>query len=287
MRHWIELVRAVSRRTVARLRGQDVLLYAAGLTFYAAIGMIPLFLIGLRISSALLSPAAVAATGEALADYTPSRLGVADAIRTLGTVGGRAGWSVILAAAVPASLYADGLTRALHRYAPEGMRTTRPWRSRIYTVVLIGIVTVGVVVLSGGLRPLLVDPFGTGTGARLLGIFVAFCVGWAGFTGVLVLIYRVFGGRHAGLVAILWAATATGSWLSGQTLGFLLVLRLATGVGTAYGGSALAGAASTVLFLLYLDNIVLIGGYAMALGIQDLRRGQISGRPAAMPTAVG
>ncbi len=260
-----------------------MLLYAAGLTFYAAIGLVPLFLIGLRFTSVILSPAAVRETGDALAHYTPSRLGVADAIRALGSTGGRVGWASVLAAFLPASLYADGLVRVLHRYAPDGMRQTRPWRSRLYTVVLIGIVTVGVVVLTGALRPLLVDPFGTGTGARLLGIFVTFVIGWLGFSAVLVLIYRVFGGDHASLGSTAVGAVATASWLSGQTLGFLLVLRLATGVGTAYGGSALAGAASTVLFLLYLDNIVLIGGYALALAVEDVRAGRVSARPVAVP----
>jgi membrane protein len=256
------------------------------LTFYAAIGLIPLFLIGLRLTSLLVGPAAVRQTGDALAHYTPSRLGVGDAIRTLGEVGGRVGWSSVLAALLPASLYADGLTRVLHRYAPEGMRNTRPWRSRLYTVVLVGVVTCGVVVLTGFLRPLLVDPFGTGAGARFLGILVAFVFGWVGFIAVLTLIYRVFGGGHASLPAVVWAAAATGSWLSGQTLGFLLVLRLATGVGTAYGGSVVAGAASTVLFLLYLDNVVLIGGYALALAVEDVRdtgAQRVSALPAAAP----
>lgn len=263
-------VELLARNTRRRLRNRDVLLYAAGLTFYAALGLVPLLLIGLRLSAVLLGQDAVRQTGEVLARYTPSRLGVGEAVAAVAATGARAGWATVLVAIVPASLYSEGLVRALGRLTDRPSERGRSLRGRLYTALLVGVVSLAMVLLVTVGRPLAARSYGDGTPARLIGILIAFVVGWAGATALLCLIYRVFAPGAVRTPALVWGSAATGSWLSGQTLGFLLVVRLATGVGTAYGGSVLAGAAATVLFLLYLNNIVLLGGFALTQSIDRL-----------------
>ena len=50
-----------------------------------------------------------------------------------------------------------------------------------------------------------------------------------------------------------------------MSLGFLLVLRLASGVGTPYAGSTALGVAAVLGFLLYLTHIVVLMGFALTL----------------------
>ncbi len=260
---------AVVGNTRAQLRDRDVLLYAAGLTFFAALGLVPLLLIGVRVSTLLLGADAVRETGDALARFTPSRLGVSDALRSFSDNGARVGWLSVLVALLPASLYSEGLVRSFDRFEPADERRAQSVRGRTLTALLIAVVGLGAVVLAGVGRPLATTSFGTGVAPRLLGILVAFVIAWIGFTALLCLLYRVFPRRRLPAGPLVLGAAATGSWLAGQTLGFLLVLRLATGVGTAYGGSVVAGTAATVLFLLYLDNIALLGGYALTRAIAE------------------
>lgn len=269
-RRLAELAWASISQTRGRLRERDLLLNAAGLTFFGALGLLPLLVIGLRLASALFGADAVRETGAALARFTPSKLGASDAIRQLADAAARVGWASVLAAVLPASLYSEGLVRSLGRISQRARRPTV--RGRTLTAALVAVVALGGVIVVGALRPVAQADFGTGTPARLLGLLVSFVALWLGFSAVLCLLYQVFPARRLEAAPLIVGAAATGSWLAGQTLGFLLVLRLAVGAGTAYGGSVLAGAVATVLFLLYLDNIVLIGGYALTLSLADMVR---------------
>jgi membrane protein len=277
-----QLIGQVVRRTREHLRERDLMLYAAGLTFFAALGLVPLLLIGLRLGTAVLGADVMRETATALTQFTPSRLGVGDALRQFVDRGAEVGWWSVVVAIVPASLYSEGLVRALNRFEPDALRRAPTIRGRVLTAALIGTVGLGAVVLAGVVRPLATHSYGHGWPGRLLGILVAFVVAWIGFTALLCLLYRVFPARRLPAVPLIIGAAAT-SWLAGQTLGFLLVLRLAFGVGTAYGGSVAAGAAATVLFLLYLDNIALLGGYVLTRAVAEVGAGLNAKAPVGAP----
>ena len=77
---------------------------------------------------------------------------------------------------------------------------------------------------------------------------------------------------------MVWGAAATGSFVAGCSLGFLLFLSLGLNLGRAYGGSTpLAVAAISVVWLYGLHVVVLVG-YVLTLRL-DARRG----RPLADP----
>jgi membrane protein len=78
-------------------------------------------------------------------------------------------------------------------------------------------------------------------------------------------IYGAFGARRPPLRALLWGAAATGSFLSGMSLGWLAVLQFGIEVGAAYGGSDLLGRAVLFLVYLYLVQFVLLVGYVVTL----------------------
>ncbi len=64
------------------LRGHDIPLYAAGLSFYSAVALVPL-LLALGVAALVLGDATVVRLGDHLADAVPARHGFADSIRHL------------------------------------------------------------------------------------------------------------------------------------------------------------------------------------------------------------
>ncbi|MCW2604014.1 MAG: putative glycosyl transferase, partial [Pseudonocardiales bacterium] len=244
-------------------------LVAAGLTFYAVVGLIPMLAIGIRIGAAVLGRAAVLDTADRLAEFVPGTLGVDAAVRQLGAGAASASWGSVAVAVVPASLYAEGAVRALERFSVAPERRSRTLRGRFLTIPLMLIAACAIVLGATVLRPLLEDPFGTGTGPRLLGILVAFCIIWAGATGVLCLIYRLFAATAIGAGPLLLSSAAAGSWLAGQTLGYVLSIRLLGRLDAAYGGASWAGAVAAAAFLLYLNHVVVLLGYGLALFLHE------------------
>jgi hypothetical protein len=73
--------RALMAGVRERLRGRDLALIAAGLTFYAGIAIVPLLLLALSLTAALTSPEAVQALGERLEVLLPGEIGAPAAVR--------------------------------------------------------------------------------------------------------------------------------------------------------------------------------------------------------------
>ena len=207
------ILAAIVRDVRRRLAKVDVLFSSAGLTFYAALGAVPLLLIGVKLAVALLGPHAVTDTADALARFLPGKLGVDRAIRALTSAGSTASWWAALAAVVPASLYSEGIVRSLERFSTVPERHSRTIRGRLFSGVLITVATMGIVVTVGALRPLLEHSFGSGTGPRLMGIVLAFVAGWVGATALLSLLYRLFATTSLTPAALIIGSAAAGSWI--------------------------------------------------------------------------
>lgn len=262
LRPLLRRARSLPGEVGRELRGHDLLFYAAALTFYAAVAVVPLVLLATKGVSLVFGDATVQAAGRTLGTYTPSKLGAARALTDIANAGTRLTWSAVVAV-IPGSLYAEGLVRALDRLGKADSRG-RSLRGRLLTVAVLAGVTVALGVGVALLR-LFDGGIGRGLGPRVLGIYLAFLTLWALWSGLLIPLFRIFGAVTPGWRASVIGGAGTASWLAGQTLGFLLVLRLASGVGTAYGGSLVAGALAVVAFLIYLNHIVLLLGYAATL----------------------
>jgi membrane protein len=252
-----------------RAQRSDLLLVAAGLTCYAVLGLIPVLAVGIRVAAALVGSGHVVASGRELARFVPGPLGIDRGIMALCRGAAVMSWLAALGAVLPASIYAEGIVRALERFSRARERRSRTIRGRALTVPLMLVAGCAVVLLATVLHPLLTNPFGTGAGARLLGIFVGFLIMWAGATALLCLIYRLFASTPVSPLPLWLGAAAAGSWLAGQTLGYVLVLRYISGFAHAYGGVAAPGAAAAIVFLLYLDDVVVLLGYLLALRLHE------------------
>ena len=258
------------RDVVRCTRGHDLALYAAGVTFYAAVGAVPLLLISLFLAGLVVGPERVLMLAEELAALLPMNLGAESAARSLARAGSELQPLAALVAFVPASLYGEGLVRAFDRLSVGGERGRRSLRGRVGSLVLVAISPVLLLAglaAAGGLTRLL----GTGTAARLLGVYLAFLVGWLSISLLLAFAYRGLACERPGTRSLAWGALGTGSVLSGTSLGYVLFLGIELPLGEAYGGAVPIAAAAVSGLWLYLLHMVVLVGYVTTLCLETRR----------------
>ncbi|HSK89995.1 MAG TPA: YihY/virulence factor BrkB family protein [Euzebyales bacterium] len=265
LRRWLTVVRGVAADTRRRAARQDLMLIAAGLTLYAGIAIVPLFLLGLYGAGLVLGPQQVADLVARLSQYAPEALGAREVLRSLGDVGPRLGLPSLLASIVTATTYGEGLLRAVDTLE-GGERPGKTLMGRLRVVPYLGVFPL-VTVAGLATVAVLPDALGGGTAGRLLGVYLTFWIGWLSATALLVVLYRLFAGRALRWTAILLGSLATGSFLAGMSLGWVLVLRFGVAIGRAYGGSDELG--RIVLFAIYLllVQIAVLVGYLLVLTI--------------------
>lgn len=242
---------------------------SAALTCYAVLGLVPLLAIGVCVAAGCFGGDAVVATADSVAVFLRSPLHLDVQAVAFARTAATAPWWTAAVALVPVSLYAEGTVRSLERFSRAPERWSRTLRGRALTPVFVLISTLYVVLLVGVIRPLLSEPFGRGIGARLLGMFVAFLLLFVAAFGALLLIYRFFASTPLRLGPLTVAAFAAGSWIAGQTLGYLGALRAVSGYAHAFGGYAPAGIVAALAFFIYLQHVVFVLGYLLALALHE------------------
>ena len=256
------------RRSV---KGHDLALYSAGVTFYAAVAVVPLLLLSVWLTGLVVGTDDVREGARALAMRLPRNLGAEDAATALADSGARLGMGAALAALVPASLYAEGLVRAFDRLSVRGEAGRRTLLGRLGGL---GLVAVSPVLLLLGLSTTsaLTGLLGTGLGARLVGIYLAFLVGWVSVSVLLLFAYRALAPERPCRRALVWGALGTASMVSGTSLGWVLFLGIRLPIDQAYGGSTALAASAVSLLWLYLLHAMVLLGYVATLRL-SARRG--------------
>ncbi|QBI18460.1 hypothetical protein ER308_02005 [Egibacter rhizosphaerae] len=107
----------------------------------------------------------------------------------------------------------------------------------------------------------------------LLAAGLSFWAAWLGGWVVLAVTYRAFTPVPVALGPLLVASGATGSFLAGMSLGWVLLLEIGVEVGRAYGGSEELGAAVLFLLYLFLVQLTCLVGYSWALDLHRPVRG--------------
>jgi membrane protein len=259
---------AIGHEVIGQVRRHDLVFSAAGLTFYAAIAVVPLLLVAWFVTSLVLGDELVRTLTVALAEYAPTSLGLQEGVRSLGEVGPRLGMASFAAALVPATSYGDGLVRALDRITGRDRRA-KGLRGRLLGLVFVAALP-PVVMAELGAVAVLPGALGFTGRFNLASVAVAFVVGWLS-AGLLVgVLHRAFSPRpiRAGPLAL--GAAVTGAFLSGMSLTWLFLLRFGVDVGIAFGGSDLLGTLVVAAVYLYLVQVVLLGGYVLSLVLAEL-----------------
>jgi membrane protein len=268
----------LARCLVRSLRGHDLALYAAGVTFFAGIALVPTVLLAVWLTGRLVGPDRVAELGRSLADALPDALGAPQVAEATVAAGLRLPLLGVLAALFPASFYGEGLRRAFVSLT-DADDTLIGWRGRLLVLPLFAaapVLLLAVLLVT----PTLARLFGAGGASVLLGIVLAFLTDWVVLSLALAWVYRVVGPTRPSWLAATWGAAATGSFLAGFVQGFVLFLAIPLDLGLPFGGFTVVGGAVAVGLWLYLLHIIVLVGYGLTHRIDE--RG---GVPWALPSS--
>ena len=263
------------RDTVRSLRGHDLALYAAGVTFYAGIALVPTVLIAVWLTGRVVGAERVAELGRSLATALPDPLGAPEVARATVLAGLRLPLAVALAVLIPASLYGEGLRRAFVSLT-DARDTLIGWRGRLLVLPLFAaapVLLLAVLLVT----PTLARLFAEGGASVLLAIVLAFLTDWVVLWFTLTWVYRVVSPRRPGWPASLWGGAVTASFVAGFVQGFVLFLAIPVDLGLPFGGFTNVGGTVAVGLWLYLLHILVLVGYALTHRIED--RGGVPWRP--------
>ncbi|WP_432543245.1 YhjD/YihY/BrkB family envelope integrity protein [Kineococcus sp. SYSU DK002] len=262
----------------SRLYGHDLFLVSAGVTFYAAIALVPSLVVVVRLLAAVVGPAEVLELADAVGRALPAAQSAGTVVRDLAATAVDVGWVPALVALVPATVYGEGLRRGFARVsvrhpepAPPAVRgRTGAWGVRLKALPLLLLAPAGFLAVLE-VAPFLVRLFGSGLPGSALGVYVALNVDWLVVSPVLVYVYRVLGPVRPGWWACLWGGYATGAFVSGFLQGFVLFLAIPVDLGAPFGGYTQVGGAVAVCLWLWVFTALTVYGYAVTLELQRRR----------------
>jgi membrane protein len=242
------------------LRGQDVALHAAAVTFYAGIAVVPVALLAIWITGWLAGADRVRRlTGNTIAAL-PDAIGAPRVLAALIDAGLHLTPLLALASLLPATLYGEGLRRAFVSLREPG-ETLVGWRGRLLWLPLLAAAPALLLAM------LLALPATSGLWVRggwsaVLGVVLSFLAAWLVLTPVVIWVYRyVAPGRPRWLATIL-VGSFTAANLAGFLHGFVLFCALPLDLGAPFGGFTEIGGMVAVGLWLYLFHVIVLAGYA-------------------------
>jgi membrane protein len=266
---WGSLLRQLPALTRQALAGHDLLLHAAGVTFYAALAVVPLLLVTGRLAALVTGEDRVRALAAQMGQALPSALGAGRVAVSLLEQAVGLGWLTAAVAVLPATLYGEGLRRAYASLAGVEDRFVG-WRGRLAALpllVLAPALLLGVLAVT----PLLNDLLGAGPGSTALGVYLALNVDWVAVSLPLAWSFRVVAPDPPSLRVALVGGFATGAFVAGFLQGFVLFLSLPIDLGAPFGGIPAVGAVTAVLLWMWVLHLVVLLGY-VATRQADARR---------------
>jgi membrane protein len=261
----------VVRAAFRPLRGRDLSLHAAAITFYGAIAIVPVSLLALWLTGLLAGPDRVRRlTGYAVRTL-PDDIGADRAAGALVDAGVQLTPILALAALLPASLYGEGLRRAFVSVAVERRdEALVGWRGRLLLLPLLASAPALLLSILMAL-PLTTRLVQRGGWVAALGVMLSFLGVWLVLSPVLLWVYRIVGpGRPDWLSATL-IGSFTAANLSGFLHGFILFCSLPLDLGVPFGGFDVIGAGVAVLLWLYLFHVIVLAGYSATLMLSRWR----------------
>jgi membrane protein len=266
---WRAVLGRLPTATREHLRGKDLALHAAGVTFYAAIAVVPLLLVVGWLATLLVGDDLVRAFAGTMERALPDTLGagrvaseILDQAAQLSVLGA-------LLALLPATLYGEGLRRT-YASLSGSPDTAGGLRGRLAVLPVLAVAPLLLLAVLA-ITPLLDGLFGSGPGPTALGIYLALTVDWIAISVPLAWSFRVVAADPPAWSAALVGGFATGAFVSGFLQGFVLFLSLPLDLGAPFGGLTAVGAVIAVLLWMWWLHVVVLVGYvatrqAVALG---------------------
>jgi membrane protein len=267
------------------LRGRDLALIAAGLTFYSGIAIVPLMLVVVRLTALVTSAEEVRALTARLTELLPTPLGAPEAVERLVAAGTRLDLLGFVLALVPLTFYGEGLRRALLRFSQRRENLTG-WRGRLLTLPLVAVSPLLLYPLLLAARVMAdlarEDGLGPLVGRLAVGYYTVLFV----LTVPLLWGFGVVAGGRRRWGALTSGALFTAACLSGFLQGFVIFLSLPLDLGAPFGGLVVVGAVVAVGLWLFLLHLVVLSGWLLTQSLDErLARRQAAGRPPQSPNA--
>jgi membrane protein len=264
----VELVRDVA----ATLRGRDLAAVAAGLTYFAGLGVVPWLLLSVWGAALISSPETVAVHLADLRLLVPPEMGARSVYDGLVRAGLELGPWGALVTIFPATFYGEGLRRACLRLSPRRDRFTG-WRARLGLLPLV--LAVPALALGVFAAAPLMAHFARlgGFGGTLGQVVVAFHVSFVAIGVVVAWGFKVVAPGGPGWVATLVGAFGTSAVISGFLQGFLLFLAIPIDVGVPFGGLDVVGATVAIGLWLFVLHVLLLTGWAATDALDRRLRG--------------
>ncbi len=270
----IRLIRTAFRP----LKGRDVALHAAAVTFYAGIAVVPIALLAIWITGWLVGADRVRRLTGRTIEELPDAIGAPHALATLIDAGLALTPMLALASLLPATLYGEGLRRAFVSLREPG-ESMVGWKGRLLWLPLLAAAPALLLAMFLAL-PATSGLWSRGGWYSVLGVVLSFFAAWLVLTPVVIWVYRyVAPGRPPWLSTVL-VGSFTAANLSGFLHGFVLFCSLPLDLGVPFGGFTEIGGVVAVGLWLYLFHVIVLAGYAAtrSASAYELRRSEATER---------
>ncbi|WP_250001712.1 YhjD/YihY/BrkB family envelope integrity protein [Actinoplanes sp. M2I2] len=258
---WVARARQVVSAPFRSLRGRDLSLHAAAVTFYAGIAVVPIALLAIWITGLIAGADRVRRLTGRTIGALPDAIGAPQALSALIEAGLHLTPLFALASLLPATLYGEGLRRAFVSLRMPGGEPLVGWRGRILWLPLLAAAPALLLAMFLAL-PSTSALWVRGGWYSVLGVVLSFLASWLVLTPVLIWVYRyVAPGRPRWLSTIL-VGSFTAANLSGFLHGFVLFCSLPLNLGAPFGGFDEIGGMVAVGLWLYLFHVIVLAGYA-------------------------
>ncbi|GIF10427.1 YhjD/YihY/BrkB family envelope integrity protein [Actinoplanes teichomyceticus] len=248
-------------RVFRLLRGRDLALHAAAVTFYSGIAVVPVALLAIWLTGLAAGADRVRRlTGRTIAAL-PDEIGAPRALAALIDAGLHLTPLLALASLLPATLYGEGLRRAFVSIHRRG-ESLVGWRGRVLWLPLLAAAPALLLALFLAL-PTTSRLWVRGGWWSVLGVVLSFLAAWLVLTPVVIWVFRYIApGRPRWLPTVL-LGSFTAANLSGFLHGFVLFCALPLDLGAPFGGFDAIGGTVTVGLWLYLFHTILLVGFAV------------------------
>ncbi|MER7271224.1 YhjD/YihY/BrkB family envelope integrity protein [Micromonospora carbonacea] len=261
------------------VRGRDLSLHAAAITFYGAIAVVPVALLAIWTTGLVAGADRVRRLTSYAIETLPTDIGAHRAVAALLEAGLGLTPALALASLLPASLYGEGLRRAFVSVAaprePGGALVG--WRGRLLLLPLLAPAPALLLSILLAL-PVTTHLVRQGGWRGALGVVLSFLGVWLVLTPVLMWVFRVVGPASPDFLSTLALGSFTAANLSGFLHGFVLFASLPLDLGVPFGGFDAIGGGVAVLLWLYLFHVIVLAGYSATLALSGWRSRRAAAR---------
>jgi membrane protein len=269
--------------TFRPLRGRDVALRAAAVTFYAGIAVVPIALLAVWITGLVAGVARVQRLTAHTIAALPDEIGAPRAVAALIHAGLHLPPGYALASLLPATFYGEGLRRAFVSLRNQG-ESLIGWRGRVLWLPPLAATPALLLAMFLAL-PATSGLWVRGGWYAVLAVVLSFFAAWLVLTPVVIWIYRYLAPDRPEWPAALVVGSFTAANLAGFLHGFVLFCSLPLNLGAPFGGFAAIGGTVAVGLWLYLFHVILLAGYAATQSASSyLRNRRSPGRVSADET---